>query len=164
MSGTIEFGRFELCATCVEYSTAPVEYSAKVQLVFCMHRIQCINYVCLHGPVKPVFSVILTQMPRSKQRLGIWERLAACRAIVFYTIIFDVWMKCMSHKTNLSRLKYELYSEHEKCDVWTGPNVFILSKFGLYYRKADLRVSKVTALRKNSDASMDFENKNPFES
>ena len=29
-SETIKFGRFELCATCVEYSTAPVEYSAEV--------------------------------------------------------------------------------------------------------------------------------------
>ena len=31
-------------------------------------------------------------------------------------------LKCMSHKTNLSRLKYELYSAHEKWDVRTRPN------------------------------------------
>ena len=30
-SETIKLGRFELCAACVEYSTAPVEYSANVQ-------------------------------------------------------------------------------------------------------------------------------------
>ena len=43
-SETIKFGRFELCAICVEYSTAPVEYSAKVQLVFQTSNFSCTEY------------------------------------------------------------------------------------------------------------------------
>ena len=43
-SETIKFGRFELCATCVEYSTASVEYSANVQLVFQTSNFSCTEY------------------------------------------------------------------------------------------------------------------------
>ena len=60
-SETIKFGRFELCAACVEYSTVPVKYLENVQLVFQMLNFSCaeynafINYVCSHGPVRSFF-------------------------------------------------------------------------------------------------------------
>ena len=37
----------DLCQIFGKSSTGVVE--------FFMHRIQCINYVCLHGPLKPVY-------------------------------------------------------------------------------------------------------------
>ena len=61
-----------------------------------------------------------TSWPRSKQGLGIW---GTTHSIPNNCVLHNYLrrLKWMSHKTNLRRLKYELYSAHEKCDVWTGP-------------------------------------------
>ena len=102
---------------------------------FFMSRIQCINYVCLHCPVKPVFSA-QTQMPCGESQalcdsspwrpqalldrevnkywdLGTNQSMPSSHVLHSYIRR----LKCMSHKTNLTQLKYELYSAHEKCDV-----------------------------------------------
>ena len=68
-SETIKFGRFESCAACVAYSTAPVEYSAKVQLVFQTSNFSCVEY---NAQIMFVYTVpsnrfflaaLLTQLP-----------------------------------------------------------------------------------------------------
>ena len=126
-----------------------------------MSRIQCINYVCLHCPVKPVFSA-QTQMPCGESQalcdsspwrpqalldrevnkywdLGTNQSMPSSHVLHSYIRR----LKCMSHKTNLTQLKYELYSAHEKCDVWSGPKTHHVSpKSGFVQRLVPFKASK----------------------
>ena len=72
-----------MCDLCRIFDSAGRIYSKSStgdsNVEFFMHRTQCINYVCLHGPVKPVFSALLTQIPCAESQVlhAVWQFIMA---------------------------------------------------------------------------------------